>query len=143
MFRVLRRNSLLVPGIAAVAAFAFLLAINYCVCEAFSADHTHSEHSQQHSSSGDHDEDGPASNNQSDPCCATLQAVVSSSGTPQVLSSTPTLVPFSASLNSEVTPHTQLAYAPSGLSPPVEAPPPRLPFYRTTYANHAPPVRLA
>jgi hypothetical protein len=140
MFRALRRNGLLVPSIAALAAFAFLLAINYCVCEAFSADHAHNEPAQQHSPAGHHDDHIPTSEDQANPCCATLQAVIFSRGILQVASSTPTLLPSIASLGVEITLRTQLATVPSGLSPPAQALPPRLPFYRTTYANHAPPV---
>ena len=143
MFRVLRRNNLVISGIAAVAAFAFLLAINYCVCEAFSTDHAQSESSQQHSPSGHHDESGPASNNQSDSCCATLQAVVFSPGTPQSASSTPTLLRSIVSLGADMPLRTQLTAVPNGLSPPIREPTAPRPFYRTTYANHAPPVRLA
>jgi hypothetical protein len=128
---------------AAVAAFAFLLAINYCVCEAFSADHAHNEPAQQHSPAGHHDDNTPTSQDQSDPCCATLQAVVFSPGTFQVASSTTTVLPSVVSLGAEITLRTQLATVSNGLSPPARAPTPRLPFYRTTYANHAPPARLA
>ena len=143
MFRVLRKNRFLVPGIAAVAAFAFLLAINYCVCEAFSADRAHSEPSQQHSPAGHHDDNAPASQDQSDPCCATLQAVASSTRTPQVASFTLSSFPFVVLLGSEIAPRTQRAAVHSGLSPPAREPPAQALFYRTTFASHAPPARLA
>lgn len=143
MFRVRRSNRLLIPGIAAVAAFAFLLASNYCVSEAFTGEHAHPESSHQHTSTGHHDDKTPTSQDQSDPCCSTLLAAVSSPGIFQIASSTPTLLTFLASLGAEVVLRTQLTTVPSGLSPPAQAPPPRLPFYRTAFASHAPPVCLA
>ena len=129
---------------AVVAVFTFLLATNYCVCEAFTGDHAHAESSHHHASAGYHDEQTPTSQDQHDVCCSTLQAVISSSGTLQVASLTPTgLLPFVLSLSSKSTPRAQVAAVLSGLSPPTQVPPPRLPFYRTTFANHAPPVHLA
>lgn len=143
MLQFQSRNNVPVPGVAVVAAFAFLFAINYCACEAFSADHAHSGPSQQHSPTGHHDEHAPTSQDQSDPCCATLQAVVLSPGTLQVASSTPTVLPSVVSRGAAITLRTQLVAVPSGLSPPVREPTPARPFYRTTFANHAPPARLA
>jgi len=140
MFGDLRRNRFLVPGIAAVAAFAFLLANNYCVCEAFSGEHSHAENADQHAAASHHDES--SSNNAYDPCCSTLQAI----GTSQAA----LILDGPAQLFFHVIrpQHLQLAsielpLTASGLSPPAREPTPVQPFYRTTFANHAPPIYLA
>ena len=125
-----------------IAAGAFVLAANYCICEAFSSD-AHEKASHQHAPAGHHDEEPPASHTQSDPCCATLQAVL------PTLSHLP-LPLASHSLLSDLTVQSvdvlglaDLSFAPTGLSPPAREPTPARPFYRTTYANHAPPAHLA
>ena len=125
-----------------IAAGAFLLAANYCICEAFSSD-AHEEASHQHAPAGHHDEQAPASHTQSDPCCAAMQAAT----TPKVdfqLASSPAwqLQPLVLE-SSWITALLEPSRTASGLSPSAREPTPTRPFYRTTYANHAPPVRLA
>lgn len=123
-----------------IAGGAFLLASNYCAGEAFSSSHGHTDSSHQHAPASHHDES--SSNHEDDPCCATLQAVVTPHST--LLAAGPQLlfqeVPLQAA---QIVRLIDLSFAPTGLSPPARAPAPSRPFYRTTYANHAPPVCLA
>jgi hypothetical protein len=125
-----------------IAAGAFLLAANYCICEAFSSD-AHEEASHQHAPAGHHDEQAPASHTQSDPCCATLQAVLPTLGHLQLPLASHSLLSDLTVQSVDVPGFADLSFAPTGLSPPAREPTATRPFYRTTYANHAPPVRLA
>ncbi len=131
--------------LAWVAGGAFVLATNYCLCEALSR-HTHQDAlgaSHQHAPVGHHDEKVPASHTQSDPCCSTLQAVV----TPQTgVMLSGASGPFFQDVPLLVVAHVKyadLSLAPSGLSPPARVPTPARPFYRTAFASHAPPGSLA
>ena len=132
-------SRLLVWAVGAV----FLLATRYCVCEAFAGGFSHAESSHQHATPGRHDDGAPTSDTASDPCCATLQAIV----TPQttiLLSAASQLLfrdvalPAVSRFDS-----ANLSLAASGLSPPAREPTRSRPFYRTTFASHAPPVCLA
>ncbi|MDP3702922.1 MAG: hypothetical protein Q8R78_00815, partial [Candidatus Omnitrophota bacterium] len=70
----LSNRSRWVPALAWVAGGAFVFATLYCICEAIGANVAHAEDSHQHAPAGHHEES--SSNNEYDPCCATLQAVV-------------------------------------------------------------------
>ena len=138
----LSNRSRWVPIVAWVVGGAFVVATHYCVCEALNSDHAHADRSHEHAPGGHHDE--TPSNNAYDPCCATLQAVV----TPQA--SLLLFAPGSQTLFQEiplqsnnVARFVDVPLAPSGLSPPAREPTPTQPFYRTTFASHAPPVCLA
>jgi len=136
-----RSAKLSVRFLTGVMGGAFLLATNYCICEAFS--HTHTDSSHQHSSSGHRDESTPTPEQGYDPCCTTLQAIV----TPQAsLLLAGTWQPFFQHATLPVVDDVRsadLSLAPSGLSPPARAPTPSRPFYRTIFASHAPPAHLS
>jgi len=122
------------------ASGAFLLATNYCVCEAFSGDHAHAESSHHHAPAGHHDES--PSDHEYDPCCSTLQAVVTPHSNLLLTAGSQLLFQEVPLQSANVARVASLSLAPSGLSPPAREPTPTRPFYRTTFANHAPPVRL-
>ena len=133
--------------IAVVCSFAFLAASNYCNLEAF-AEPTHHHPSSHQSASAEHHEDGASTpSNQHEEhsvfCCSAMQAVVASRLSYQLASSSVwqlhPLILESVWLVSVFAP-TRTA---SGLSPPTQESPPARPFYRTTFASHAPPVSLA
>lgn len=122
---------------------AFLLATNYCICEVFT-NHTHADASHQHAADGHHhDEGSPTSNTQYDPCCATLQALVPIRSAGHLIDVSDQTVRTAALPVVHFAHVADLSKAPSGLSPPAREPTTTRPFYRTTYANHAPPVYLA
>ena len=126
--------------LAWVAGTAFLLATHYCICEAFSSSRGHVDSSHQHAPASHHDES--PSNHEDDPCCATLQAVVTPHSAllvagPQLLFQE---VPLQAA---NIVRLADLSFAPTGLSPPAREPTSARPFYRTTFASHAPPIHLA
>ena len=142
-----KRYHVLHTGIAFSAAVAFLAAINYCNLEAFAAHPTQSHDTHQSAAAEHHDEKSstPAHHHEegSVSCCSAIQAIA----TPESnfnLASSPAwqfqpLVLQSVWVVSFLEPSRPT----SGLSPPAREPTPSRPFYRTTYANHAPPVCLA
>lgn len=123
-----------------VVGAAFLLATNYCLSEAFAASHTPSESSHHQAPSGHHDEGSPASGTQDDPCCTALQAILTPQPSLQLAATTHQLFQAMAVQAADAVRCADRSLAPSGLSPPPREPTPTRPFYRTTFANHAPPV---
>ena len=129
--------------VACDTGVAFLLATHYSVCEVFAGGAAQAEASHQPATFGLHDEGTPSSDTHADPCCATLQAIVTPS-TSLVFAGASQ--PFFQDITLSVIAHVRfadLSSASSGLSPPARAPTPARPFYRTTFASHAPPVCLA
>ena len=132
---------------AILCSVAFIGAVNYCNLEVFAAHPTQSHDAHQSASTGHHDEDSsaPAHHHDEDSvsCCAAMQALATSK--PDFnLASSPAWQPHPFALQSSwLASFLESSRTASGLSPPTREPPPARPFYRTTYANHAPPVRLA
>ena len=139
-FRQLRSASF-----AIVTAFVFFAASNYCNVEALIPHACHGEAADHHEmAAAEHDHDAhdeqPAHHHDetASACCKTIQAVVA---TPAQLSlhtvwlahALPTESLWTGSLVESL----RLA---SGLSPPSREPPSKLPFYRTVFASHAPPI---
>lgn len=120
----------------------FLWAIIYCQLDAFVPHPGESSHQE---ASAEH-QDGTLPTPGHDEAslhCNTVQSLIALKF--DVLLNPVTAQPFQATALESLQPDAfgepfRLA---SGLSPPTRAPTPRTPFYRTTYANHAPPVRLA
>ena len=130
---------------AIVMVFVFFAASNYCNVEALIPHACHSEAADHHEmATAEHDHD--AHDEQSAPhhdetaaaCCKAIQAVVA----------TPTHInlhtirlahalPMGSLWTGSLVEPLRLA---SGLSPPSREPPPKLPFYRTAFASHAPPA---
>jgi hypothetical protein len=143
MLRSLPRNRRVITGLAAVAALAFAVSMHYCVCETFAGSHPQADASHQHDPSSHHDTEHSSPGSQSDPCCSTLLAITTPRENFNLVGSSAPVLQARLLHTPSLTPLVELSMAPTGLSPPPRAPTPRLPFYRTTYANHAPPVRLA
>ena len=117
--------------LACLCSVVFLLASQYCALEAF-AEH-HDEHAP--AAPGHHDEAGQ--------CCAAMQAVVVSRANIHIASS-PAWPLHPLALESVwLVSIFEPSHAATGLSPPTQASPQARPFYRTTFASHAPPVYLA
>ena len=134
-------------GLALLCSVAFLAASHYCNLEAFAAPPTQSDDTHQSASAEHHDGDSSAPTHHDDEdsvsCCAAMQALAISKSDFN-LASHPAwqfhpLALHSLRLASFLTPSRTA----SGVSPPVRDPPPARPFYRTTFANHAPPAHLA
>ena len=130
-----------------VCSVAFLGAINYCTLEALAAHPAQSHDSHPSASTKHHDDESstPAHHHDQDSvsCCLAMQAVVTSK------------IPFhpTSNLAGQLHPWVLQSAWPgsrlentctaNGLSPPTREPTPARPFYRTTFASHAPPVYLA
>ena len=132
---------------AILCSVAFFGAINYCNLEAFAAHPTQSHDAHQSASTGHHEEDSSAPTHHHDEdsvsCCAAMQALATSKSDFN-LASHPAWQRYPLALPSLRLVSFLTAFrTASGLSPPVREPPSARPFYRTTYANHAPPARLA
>ena len=125
----MKRHKFLVVGCTLVAAFTFLIGTNYCVYEELVQGH--------------HERDSQHSDDQFDPCCSTLQAIALSPLNLFLAQAPPSILHALALLLVEESPSVALAYAPTGLSHTARAPTPHAPFYRTTFAPHAPPLSLA
>ena len=121
------------PWIAIACSLTFLVAINYCSLEVFAAAH-----------SGHHDENSQTQGPEEDaPCCATLQAILTSKvETPPTSHATWFLHPL-ALYSAGPDFFFESSRVTSGLSPPAREPTSHTPFYHTVFANHAPPVCLA
>lgn len=126
---------------AGVVVGAFVFATNYCVLETFSSDSARTESTHQHTPA-DHHEESP-SNNDYDPCCATLQAVVTQQPSLLLAGASQPLLQKIPLQSADITRSLDFSLAPSGLSPPVREPTSARPFYRTAFASHAPPAFLA
>ena len=130
-------------SVAIFCSVAFLWAITYCQVDAFVPHFGESSH--QEASAEHQDETLPTpGHDEANLHCETVQALLAAPKLEVKLHALTTgfvhpgaLAPLWADAFREP---LRLA---SGLSPPARAPPPARPFYRTTYANHAPPVRLA
>lgn len=127
---------------AAFCAFAFLTASHYCALEAFAAAPAHHEDSS-HAEGHGHGAGLPANGDDGELCCIALQAILlPKSDLSFARSDAPVFqLPALETQWPELPAH--LPRAASGLSPPIRDPVPSAPFYRTTYASHAPPVCLA
>jgi hypothetical protein len=126
--------------VAVISAFAFLAAANYCTLEALAA-HPAADETSHHSDS--HDAGVPARGDDGELCCMALQAILQPK-TDFGLARSDALVfqlPALQARQPELPAH--LFRVTSGLSPPIRDPAPRTPFYRTTFASHAPPAFLA
>ena len=130
--------------VSPVAALALFFAVNYCNVEAL-VPHAHSDASHQPmASSHHHDEDtAPYHHADTAACCETIQAVTASTLAIQLRPMSPWML---VACDGESVWSDALIESPglaSGRSPPARAPTPKLLFYRTTFASHAPPVPLA
>lgn len=132
---------------AILCSVAFFGAINYCNLEAFAA-HLPQTHELDHAVTAEHhDEESsmPAHHHDENSvaCCSAIQAIAASRVDFHLASTAVgqlhPLVLQSSWLASLLEP----SHTASGLSPPAREPTPARPFYRTTFANHAPPVSLA
>ena len=133
--------------IAIVCSVAFLGAINYCNLETFAAHSTQSHDTHQSAATEHHDEESSTPAHHHDEgsvaCCAAIQALATSKSDFNLASNLVwqlhPLVLHSLQLASFLAP----SRTESGLSPPTREPPQTRPFYRTTFASHAPPIFLA
>ena len=130
------------PWIAMGCCVTFLLATSYCSVEALLTHSAQDEHASHHQPTDHHDEDSRTpSHDQATTCCVTLQAVLAS----KVEFSLYRVAGIPSVDFESLRPATLIALSrfAHGLSPPTREPPPARPFYRTTFASHAPPVQLA
>ena len=127
---------------AIVVSFTFLTATNYCSLEAF-AEHVESSHHHEEASPRSHDEGSSIPDHDQDSCCATLQAIVTPTTNLHLVHPSAAALSFLALSTSGTTTLIDVAHVASGLSPPAREPTPTVPFYRTTFASHAPPIFLA
>ena len=145
MRRVVEQRKAIYAWTAIVMSVAFFWAMNYCNVEAFTAHSPDSQTSDQTAPAERHDGDSPAPNHRNEAvmCCTAIQAIMASRFEFQLSSSATwqlhPLVPQSLWLVSLLEPSRTT----SGLSPPTREPTPAGPFYRTTFASHAPPAYLA
>ena len=142
---MVKRHTLTYPPqfsacLAIVCSVAFVLASNYCNIEALAGDGAHHETTGEH-----HNENAPASgHDEATVCCDALQAVLASKLDVRLCPVTSWLShPLALKSLRPDALLVEAAHLATGLSPPTREPTPRTPFYRTTFASHAPPVRLA
>lgn len=128
-----------------IAMVAFSVAINYCAWEAFATPPAQNESSHHHETSDHHPEgEHPTeSHDEVAGCCETLQAIITSKldTTAGVVVTQPLDHP-----RFNVRPLVSLlesSCSTSGRPYPAREPPQERPFYRTTFASHAPPAFLA
>ena len=141
------RQTSLNTWMAVVCSAAFLGASNYCNLEAFTAHLTRCHETHQSAATKDHDEESSIPTHHHDEgsvaCCAAMQALATSKSEFNPASHLTwqlyPLAPHSLQWASFLAP----SRAASGLSPPAREPTPARPFYRTTFASHAPPICLA
>ena len=139
---------LLKAGLAALGSLALFGAVNYCTFEAFVAQPTDHERTCHAASAAHHGGDSsslPVHHHQgaSLACCAAMQAIAASRlEGPRAATPTHPLHLLASGVwgGAAVRESTRPA---RGVSPPRQEPAPVQPFYRTTFANHAPPARLA
>lgn len=135
--------------VAGVCSVAFVGAVNYCDLEAFAACPAHTDDSHHAAEPAHHHGESPATpashhEQESLTCCAAMQAVTAPKVAFQLASSPAWRLQPLVLGSSWITSLLEPSRPASGVSPPTrEPPPPARPFYRTTYANHAPPVCLA
>ena len=143
-----RRVSALKLGLAVLGSVAFVGAANYCTLEAFETQSAHHEracHTGSAEQQGDESSSTPAHHHEgaSLACCAAMQAIAASRLDVHLASPTTRLLHELAGGVLGGAAVRESARIARGVSPPPQAPMPVQPFYRTTFANHAPPVRLA
>ena len=138
------RQGKLLSGIVFLCGFAFLVAVNHCSLEAFAEQASSHEALHHRETAPDYPENSPVHNHdEGSVCCSTLKAIPASKSfeiRPSLTTSF--LSPFEhrASWSDTLLESSDVT---TGLSPSAQESPPATPFYRTTYANHAPPVCLA
>jgi hypothetical protein len=132
---------------AVVCSVAFFGAGNYCTLEAFAAQPSQACETP-HAAIPEHHDEGPsAPTHHSDAgavaCCSAMQAIAASRVDFR-LTPTPAwqLHPFALQPSRFVS-LLEPSRTANDLSPPPREPTPARPFYRTTFASHAPPVSLA
>ena len=131
-------------SIAIAAAATFLLAANCCAYEALAHERPHSDGTPYHEAAEHHHhEDRTPSDDQHDPCCSTLQAIVAPQVNLHLTLPSQDLFPGPAAEAVEAITFVGLIRVSTGLSPPAREPTPCRPFYRTAFASHAPPICLA
>jgi len=133
---------------AVVCSVAFFGASNYCNLEAFTAHSAHGESSHHAAAPTHHDEESSSApvnhhEDESAACCAAMQAVTTPKADFYLTSSSAWQLHPLVVESSWITSLLEPSRTASGLSPPVREPPPARPFYRTTFASHAPPAYLA
>ena len=143
MLAAMQRQKFIVAGCALLAAVTFLIGINYCAREELVHGPSHHGHAHTNDASSHHENDSQpqSSEHQFDHCCSTLQAIALA---PSNLTLSPIRILLLHALALRAVGEDlsrALSYVPTGLSPPRE-PTPHVPFYRTTFANHAPPLLL-
>ena len=141
----LRRQNGLRKSAVLLLSFAFFSATNYCMLETLAAHPTHGGNSH-HSDASDHpgEKGFPTSGNDQDAlCCATLHAVLPSKSDIHPVRPITGILQLAVLGPSKSSVLVQPSRSAIGWSPPEREPPPAAAFYRTTYANHAPPVCLA
>ena len=148
MMRRRTRFQALTLGRAVLVSIALFGAMNYCAFEAFGAPPTHHARACHAASPEPHEGDSsslPAHqhNGASLACCAAMQAIAVSRLEAPVASTAIRFLPRLASAVLGGAAVHEEAHAARGISPPPREPTPVQPFYRTTFANHAPPACLA
>ena len=144
MFAAMKRQRSIIASCASLAAVTFLIGINYCACGELVHGPSHHGHAHTNDASSHHENDSQPqrSEHQFDHCCSTLQAIALA---PSNLLLLPMLTRWLHARALRAVGEDRsgaLSYVPTGLSPPRE-PTPHIPFYRTTFANHAPPLFFA
>ena len=145
---VLMGHSMMMRWRAVFISLALFGAMNYCTFEAFGAPPTHHGracHAASLEHHGDKSSPPPARHHEggSLACCAAMQAIAAApldvhlaSVTTRFLHGLASGVLGGAAVRASVR-------TARGVSPPLREPTPVQPFYRTTFANHAPPVCIA
>lgn len=132
---------------AILCSVVFIGAVNYCNIEVFAAHPAQHHDAHQSTSTEHHDEDSSAPTHHRDEssvsCCAAMQALAASKSDFNLASSPAWQLQPLALQSSWLASFLEPSRTASGLSPPAREPTPARPFYRTTYASLAPPVRLA
>ncbi|GEM_PF-5010848 len=127
--------------IAWIVVAVFVLATNYCAYETVTNGHARADGDYQRAPAGHHDESSSSHDHAA--CCVTLQAVVTQQPSLLLAGASQPLLQEIPLQSVHLIRSVDLSLAPSGLSPPAREPTPARPFYRTTFANHAPPAYLA
>ncbi len=128
--------------IGLLCSTAFFAASNYCVLETLAAHPAPAEGSH-HSDTAGHDSGIPARGDDGELCCIALQSVLLPATDLHL--ARPNVPVHSLSASEAPCPKLPITSPGStiGWSPPERGSPPATPFYRTTFASHAPPAFLA
>ena len=148
MYRISgRRHSRASLWFAVVCAIAFLGASNYCNVEAFAAHPTPRQEAHHSATAEHHDEQSTTPAHHHDDgslaCCSAIQAITASKFEFRLASAFAWQFHPPAPQSSWFASVPEPSRTASGLSPPAREPTPARPFYRTTFASHAPPVSLS